>query len=159
MLIGSYQLTTNVPDYDQACVAGRPAADTTAEFQDTRQAISALTSGRLDAVLADSPILEFAATQNPDVEISQKYDFTPVAVGVAKEPALVNAVAAALGNVITSARLPRGAGEVRTAIRGHHPGPRQRGSIRRTTMSHDIRSRTLRRRRPQRWTTRFPLCH
>ena len=43
-----------------------------------------------------------AATQNPDVEISQKYEFTPVAVGVVKEPALVNAVAAALGNVITT---------------------------------------------------------
>jgi polar amino acid transport system substrate-binding protein len=102
VLIGSYQLTTNVPDYDQTCVAsGRPQI-ATAQFQDTRQAISALTSGRLDAVLADSPILEYAATQNPDVEISQKYDFTPVAVGVVKEPALVNAVASALGSVITT---------------------------------------------------------
>jgi polar amino acid transport system substrate-binding protein len=102
VLIGSYQLTTNIPDYDQKCVAaGRPPIQTS-QFQDTRQAISALTSARLDAVLADSPILEYAATQNPDVVIAEKYDFTPVAVGVTKEPALVNAVAAALDTVITS---------------------------------------------------------
>jgi len=103
VLIGSYQLTTNIPDYDQKCVAtGRPPIQTS-QFQDTRQAISALTSARLDAVLADSPILEYAATQDPDVVIAQKYDFTPVAVGVTKEPPLVNAVAAALDTVITSA--------------------------------------------------------
>ena len=103
VLIGSYQLTTNIPDYDQKCVAaGRPPIQTS-QFQDTRQAISALTSARLDAVLADSPILEYAATQNPDVVIAEKYDFTPVAVGVTKEPPLVNAVAAALDTVITSA--------------------------------------------------------
>jgi polar amino acid transport system substrate-binding protein len=102
VLIGSYQLTTNIPDYDQKCVAtGRPPIDA-AQFQDTRQAISALTSARLDAVLADSPILEFAATQDPDIVISENYDFTPVAVGVTKEPPLVNAVAAALDTVITS---------------------------------------------------------
>lgn len=102
VLIGSYQLTTNIPDYDQKCVAtGQPPIDA-AQFQDTRQAISALTSARLDAVLADSPILEFATTQDPDVVISENYDFTPVAVGVTKEPPLVNAVAAALDTVITS---------------------------------------------------------
>jgi len=102
VLIGSYQLTTNIPDYDQKCVtSGQPPIDA-AQFQDTRQAISALTSARLDAVLADSPILEFAATQDPDVVISENYDFTPVAVGVTKEPPLVNAVATALDAVITS---------------------------------------------------------
>ena len=102
VLIGSYQLTTNIPDYDQKCVtSGQPPIDA-AQFQDTRQAISALTSARLDAVLADSPILEFATTQDPDVVISENYDFTPVAVGVTKEPPLVNAVAAALDTVITS---------------------------------------------------------
>ena len=102
VLIGSYQLTTYLPDYTQKCLAsGRPAIDA-AQFQDTRQAISALTSTRLDAVLADSPILEYAATQDANVEVSQSYDFTPVAVGVTKEPVLVNAVAAALDAVITS---------------------------------------------------------
>lgn len=102
VLIGSYQLTTNVPEYDQECVgAGKPPIQIS-QFQDTRQAISGLTSTRLDAVLADSPILEYAATQEPGIVIADKYDFTPVGVGVTKEPPLVAAVAAALKTVITS---------------------------------------------------------
>ena len=134
VLIGSYQLTTNIPDYDEKCVAsGRPPIQTS-QFQDTRQAISALTSARLDAVLADSPILEYAATQNPDVVIAEKYDFTPVAVGVTKEPPLVNAVAAALDTVITSDAYREVLDEVRIGNLDDHPGPRQRGSIRRPTM-------------------------
>lgn len=102
VLIGSYQLTTNIPDYDQQCVAAGQPPIQTYQFQDTRQAISGLTSTRLDAVLADSPILEYAATKEPGIVIADKYDFTPVAVGVTKEPPLVNAVAAALQSVITS---------------------------------------------------------
>ena len=65
-LIASYQLTINVPEYDEECAAAGQDPIQTSEFQDTRQAISALTSGRQDAVLADSPILDFAVTQNPD---------------------------------------------------------------------------------------------
>ena len=62
----SYQLTVNVPEYNKECAAAGKDQIQTSEFQDTRQAISALTSGRQDAVLADSPILDFAVTQNPD---------------------------------------------------------------------------------------------
>ena len=53
-------------------------------------------------MLADSPILDFAATQNPQIEIAAKYDFTPVGVGVPKDSGLVKAVAAALAAVIKS---------------------------------------------------------
>ncbi|GAA3675454.1 ABC transporter substrate-binding protein [Arthrobacter ginkgonis] len=102
LLTGSYQLTVNVPDYDKACTAAGKEAIQRSEFQDTRQAISALTSGRLDAVLADSPILNFAATQNPQIEIAAKFDFTPVGVGMPKDSGLVKSVSAALSEVITS---------------------------------------------------------
>ncbi|MEV5050990.1 ABC transporter substrate-binding protein [Arthrobacter sp. LAR12-1-1.1] len=102
LLTGSYQLTVNVPEYDKACTAGGKDTIQRSEFQDTRQAISALGSGRLDAVLADSPILNFAATQNPQIEIASKYDFTPVGVGLPKDSGLVNAVSAALSGVIQS---------------------------------------------------------
>ena len=102
VLIGSYQLTTNVPDFDEKCRAnGRPPIQI-AQFQDTRQALSALTSARLDAVLADSPILEYAATQQTDVVIVDRFDVTPVAVGVTKEPPLAQAVSAALDSVVHS---------------------------------------------------------
>ncbi|MFE4227859.1 ABC transporter substrate-binding protein [Arthrobacter sp. NPDC056886] len=102
LLTGSYQLTVNVPEYDTACTAGGKETIQRSEFQDTRQAISALSSGRLDAVLADSPILNFAATQNPQIEIASKYDFTPVGVGMPKDSGLVKAVSAALSGVIQS---------------------------------------------------------
>ncbi len=102
LLTGSYQLTVNVPDYDKACTAAGKESIRRSEFQDTRQAISALGSGRLDAVLADSPILNFAATQNPQIEIAAKYDFTPVGVGISKDSGLVKAVSAALSGVIQS---------------------------------------------------------
>lgn len=101
-LIASYQLSTLVPDYDGECAAAGQEPIRTSEFQDTRQAISALTSGRQDAVLADSPILDFAVTQNPDIEIASRYDFTPVGVGLAKDAALVAPVSAALADVIRS---------------------------------------------------------
>lgn len=102
VLIGSYQLSNNIPDYDDACVkAGQPPLVVN-QFNDTRQAISALGSGRQDAVLADSPILEYAAGKSPDVVIAERYDFTPVAAGVPKDPPLVRAVAAALAGIIRS---------------------------------------------------------
>jgi polar amino acid transport system substrate-binding protein len=102
LLTGSYQLTVNVPEYDQACTAGGKDIIQRSEFQDTRQAISALTSGRLDAVLADSPILNFAATQNSQIEIAAKFDFTPVGIGMPKDSGLVKAVSTALSGVIRS---------------------------------------------------------
>jgi polar amino acid transport system substrate-binding protein len=102
LLTGSYQLAVNVPAIDEKCTAAGSGTIQRSEFQDTRQAISALTSGRLDAVLADSPILDFAATQNPSIEIASKYDFTPVGVGLSKDSGLVEAVSAALSEVVKS---------------------------------------------------------
>ncbi len=102
LLTGSYQLTVDVPTFDKACsTAGKRKIQVNA-FQDTRQAISALTSARLDAVLADSPILNFAATQNPQIDIASKYAFTPVGVGLTKQDGLVKSVSAALAAVIKS---------------------------------------------------------
>ncbi|WP_219816665.1 ABC transporter substrate-binding protein [Arthrobacter sp. ZGTC131] len=102
LLTGSYQLTVNVPATDKDCTAAGNDRIQRSEFQDTRQAISALTSGRLDAVLADSPILDFAAKQNPSIGIAAKYDFTPVGVGMPKDSNLVKAVSAALSTLIKS---------------------------------------------------------
>jgi len=102
LLTGSYQLTVNVPEYDKECAAAGKDQIQRSEFQDTRQAISALTSGRLDTVLADSPILNFAATQNPQIEVAATYEFAPVGVGLPKDSGLVKSISAALSAVITS---------------------------------------------------------
>jgi polar amino acid transport system substrate-binding protein len=102
LLTGSYQLSVNIPDYDKACAAAGKQKIETNEFQDTRQAISALTSGRVDAVFADSPIVAYAAKQNPGIEVVDTFDVTPVSAGVTKDPKLVPAVGAALASLITS---------------------------------------------------------
>lgn len=102
LLIGSYQLTANVPAANEKCLAEGKEPIQDSEFQDTRQAISALTSGRLDAVLADSPILDFAAKANPAIEISSQYDFTPVGVGLPIESGLVKAVSTAMVDIVKS---------------------------------------------------------
>ncbi|TQC41287.1 ABC transporter substrate-binding protein [Rhodococcus sp. WS4] len=102
VLTGSYQLTVNIPAYNQDCAAAGKPPIQIGQFQDTRQAVSALTSGRQDTVLADSPILEYATAHNPAVEVSDTFEYTPVAVGVSKEPALVDAVSAALDVVVSS---------------------------------------------------------
>ncbi len=102
LLTGSYQLTVDVPKFDQACTDAGKETIQRSEFQDTRQAISALTSGRLDVVLADAPILNFAAAQNQQIEIASEYDVTPVGVGMPKDSGLVKSVSAALDTVIKS---------------------------------------------------------
>ncbi len=102
VLTGSYQLTVDVPDYNKDCTAAGKDTIKISEFQDTRQAISALTSGRQDAVLADAPILNFAAKQNPQIEIASEYDVTSVGVGMPKDSGMVKAVSAALDAVVKS---------------------------------------------------------
>jgi polar amino acid transport system substrate-binding protein len=102
LLTGSYQLAVNVPEYDKDCTAAGKDRIQASAYKDTREAISALSSGRQDAVLADSPILDFAATQNPGIDIASKYNFQPVGVGLSKDSGLVKSVSAAVSAVIKS---------------------------------------------------------
>jgi polar amino acid transport system substrate-binding protein len=102
LLTGSYQLTVNIPEYADKCAEAGKQSIQVGAYKDTQQAISALSSGREDAVLADSPILQFAAKHNPRVEIASTYDLLPVAVGISKDTGLVKATAAALDVVIKS---------------------------------------------------------
>ena len=53
-------------------------------------------------MLADSPILGFAVTQNETIEIASEYDLTAVAAGVPIDSGLKDPIAAALAEVITS---------------------------------------------------------
>jgi polar amino acid transport system substrate-binding protein len=102
LLSGSYELAVNVPDFDKACTAAGKAGIHVAQFQDTREAISALTSSRVDAVFADSPILGYAAKQNSSIEVASTIDNTPVSVGISKDPRLLKAVSTALAYLITT---------------------------------------------------------
>lgn len=102
VLKGSYQLTANVPDLDAACEDAGEAPLDVLQFQDTRQAISALLSDRADVVYADSPILGHAVSQDPELEVGEENDFAPVAVGIPHDAGTLDAIAAALSAVIAS---------------------------------------------------------
>lgn len=102
VLKGSYQLTVNVPDLDDACTSAGEEPLDLLQFQDTRQAISALLSDRADVVYADSPILGYAVSQDSTLEVGDENDFAPVAVGIPHDTGTLDAVAAALAAVIAS---------------------------------------------------------
>lgn len=102
VLKGSYQLTVNVPGFDQACKdAGKEPLEIL-QFQDTRQAVSALLSDRADVVYADSPILGYAVAKDPKLEVGDENDFAPVAVGIPHDSGTLEAIAAALDAIIVS---------------------------------------------------------
>lgn len=102
VLKGSYQLTVNVPGFDQACEDAGQKPLEILQFQDTRQAVSAVLSDRADVVYADSPILGYAVAQDPKLEVGDENDFAPVAVGIPHDSGTLEAIAAALDAVIVS---------------------------------------------------------
>lgn len=102
VLKGSYQLTVNVPDLDAACAEAGDEPLEILQFQDTRQAVSALLSDRADVVYADSPILGYAVSQDPRIEVGDENDFAPVAVGVPRGAGTLEAVAAAMTSILAS---------------------------------------------------------
>lgn len=102
VLKGSYQLAVNVPTINETCsAAGRPPMEIF-QFQDTTQAVGSMLSDRTDVVYADSPILGYAAKQNPRIEVSAENDITPVAVGMPKGDGIAPAVAAALEHIVAT---------------------------------------------------------
>ncbi|MFY0751011.1 ABC transporter substrate-binding protein [Pseudomonas sp. NFX5] len=102
VLTGGYQLTVEVPQFNKKCVADGKDEIKVSTFQETRQAIGALTSGRQDAVWADAPILDLAVKQIPEIEVGDAFNFEPVGVGMSKDSGLLKATAAAVAHVIKS---------------------------------------------------------
>jgi polar amino acid transport system substrate-binding protein len=87
--VGVQKATVQVPDIEarsQACVdAGKPAIDIQ-QFTLQSDATTALTSGKVDAMLADSPVIAYAITQTGKLEqAGDIYDSAPYGVVVPKE--------------------------------------------------------------------------
>jgi len=102
VLKGSYQLTVNVPGLDQSCEDAGEKPLEILQFQDTRQAVSALLSDRADVVYADSPILGYAVSHDSKLEVGDENDFAPVAVGIPHDAGTLDAIAEAMGVIIAS---------------------------------------------------------
>lgn len=100
MLIGSYQLTANVPTLDAKCKATGQKPIVVQQFQATNDAISSLVSGRSTVVYADGPILSYAAKQNPEIKLAGTNDVAPVAIGIPKGSELTKAISIAMDQII-----------------------------------------------------------
>lgn len=102
LLTGSYQLSVDIPLFDEACAAAGKDPVNPLQFQDTRQAISAVLSGRAHATYADSPIIAYAAKQNPQFEVAEESAFAPVAVGIPHDTGMLEPVTQAIDAIIRS---------------------------------------------------------
>lgn len=99
---GTVQESTDIPADTQKCKAsGKPSVNTLA-FDDQNGANLALSSGRADGVLADSPVVAYAAKQsNGKFVISgQPYGTAPYGIAMPKGNGMAPAVLAALKAVM-----------------------------------------------------------
>jgi polar amino acid transport system substrate-binding protein len=101
---GTIQESNDVPADTKTCTsAGKPAVKGLS-FDDQNGANLALSSGRADGVLADSPVADYAAKQsNGKFVISgQPYGTAPYGIAIPKGNGMANAVLAALKALISN---------------------------------------------------------
>ena len=101
---GTVQEDPDIPTRSKACKAAGKAAITALSFPDQSGANLALSSGRADAVLADSPVAAYAAKQsNGQFEIAgSSYDTAPYGIAIPKTNGLAQPILAALKKLISN---------------------------------------------------------
>jgi polar amino acid transport system substrate-binding protein len=101
---GTIQESNDVPADTKTCTsAGKPAVKGLS-FDDQNGANLALSSGRADGVLADSPVADYAAKQSGGkfVISGQPYGTAPYGIAIPKGNGMANAVLAALKALISN---------------------------------------------------------
>lgn len=101
---GTVQEGTDIPTDTQKCkAAGKPGVNTLS-FDDQNGANLALSSGRADGVLADSPVADYAAKQSGGkfVITGQPYGTAPYGIAIPKGNGMAQAVLAALKVLIAN---------------------------------------------------------
>jgi polar amino acid transport system substrate-binding protein len=99
---GTVQEDPDLPDRSKKCTDAGKAAITAQVFPDQNGANLALSSGRADAVLGDSPVIEYAAKQsNGQFEVSgESYDNAPYGIAIPKNNGLATPVLEAVKALI-----------------------------------------------------------
>lgn len=95
---GTVQEDPDIPTRSKACVSAGKAKITALSYPDQSGANLALSSGRADAVLADSPVADYAAKQsNGQFEIAgSSYDTAPYGIAIPKTTGMTAPVLAAV---------------------------------------------------------------
>lgn len=101
---GTTQEGTDVPADTAKCKAAGKAAVTALSFDDQNGANLALSSGRADGVLADSPVAAYAAQQSSGKFIisGQPYGTAPYGIAIPKGNGMAQAVLAALKELMAN---------------------------------------------------------
>ncbi len=104
---GSFQMTDTLPEYSQSCAdKGEPKIDIAA-FPDQQKAALALLSGRVDATVTDGPVLAYASSKEPRIERAGEVKGSNVGVGAPKGDGLIEALSAALQELIDNGTYER----------------------------------------------------
>ncbi len=100
---GTVQEDPDVPNKSKACTTAGKAAITLLSFDDESQANLALSSSRADAILADSPVADYAAKQsNGQFEVTgSSYDTAPYGIAIPKTNGMSQPVLAAVKKLIS----------------------------------------------------------
>jgi polar amino acid transport system substrate-binding protein len=95
---GTTQEDPDVPNKSKACTSAGKSAITLLSYADESQANLALSSGRANAILADSPVADYAAKQsNGQFEVvGSSYDTAPYGIAIPKTNGLSQPVLEAL---------------------------------------------------------------
>ena len=93
---GTVQLTDDIPARSKKCVADGKKAITPLGQDKQTDVNTSLSSGRSDAVLADSPVIDYNAKQGPFQAIGDAYQSAPYGIALYNNDALANAILGAL---------------------------------------------------------------
>ena len=106
---GTVQEDTDLPTRSKACTNAGKSAISILSYPDQAGANLALSSGRADAVLADSPVAEYAAKQsNGQFEVSgASYDDAPYGIAIPQKSGLADPVLAAVKKLMSDGTYTR----------------------------------------------------
>jgi polar amino acid transport system substrate-binding protein len=102
VLKGSFQEAKRVPEYSAQCVAAGKPAISPSSFPDQQATVLALTSGRVDGVMQDSPVLAYAQKQGAPIEVAGIAHVSSVGIGITKGSGMLDPIHTAMSTLIGS---------------------------------------------------------
>lgn len=102
VLKGSFQESKRVPEYSDKCVAAGKAAIVPSSFPDQQATVLALTSGHVDIVMQDSPVLAYAVKQGAPIEVVGTAHTSAVGIGIPKDSGMLDPIHTAMETLIAS---------------------------------------------------------
>jgi polar amino acid transport system substrate-binding protein len=100
--LGSLQLAKLLPQLSSDCTAKGKKAVTIVGLPSQQDALTQLTSGRLDAAFGDTPVMSYAVLQQPTFRIAgNEISPLPITLSTKKGSALTPALVAAMKRIVT----------------------------------------------------------